>query len=864
MHVRPVSAERRIATFLTLMTLLVIGSFSTTHAQLPGTLSYQGQILADDGRPVADGLHRIDVAFYDDEFASEPLWRESHLVEFSGGLFSIYLGSINPLNLPFDRRYWLGVSFDGRGEMAERTPLSSSPYAVRSQVAGELDGGAVRSINGQQGALRIVGTGSAVVTEQNGTITIGTTLPKSLMGDGKVDLTPVDAQIATDGYTLININDLSGSDSDLIDLQVDSSDVFLLESNGDLTTTGMVTGVGASFSHERVQNVADPSAAQDAATKNYVDSRDGVQTSDLQAYADQAEADAKAYSDAQDATQTAYLEGYADQAEADARAYSDAQDAAQNITGEPLLTFEVGTAKLTNNRMLAAGTGVSLTDAGSDNGTMTVAIGQDVAATASPTFDGLALNNVSPSSTSTEVLVSNGGAIESRSANSLASEFDDDFWMTEGNAGTNPGTNYVGTSDAQALHLYVNGGIDNSLVLNTNGSVQRGTDGDPRGAFATDLQISRTGSAQVASGAYGTVGGGQNNTADAGATTVGGGVGNEASHTWATVGGGSINRATGWGTAVGGGRANHADGHGSSIAGGVYNNALGLYSAIPGGRDLTLSGSGSFGFLSGVDQSANNTNPGTRPMSVSANDVALFGNTDMWLANNDGASSQLRFYESNSTTGHFPNGTNYTSFEAGAQSVDISYTLPTSAPTADGHVLTSTTTGTMSWSNSLSLSSLTTTDATVTNLTADVVEGDVADFSNSSSTTPTLTLDNSGSGGIAIDIAKGGVQLGYLEYTALNENKADNAGGYPRISSSVALAVVTATDGNDGPYSVRVPASGVNGQILYVINASGSKIKLRDTKEGAIDVNDDRGVSVIYYGNGWRVIALQSGGGGDF
>ena len=65
---------------------------------------------------------------------------------------------------------------------------------------------------------------------------------------------------------------------------------------------------------------------------------------------------------------------------------------------------------------------------------------------------------------------------------------------------------------------------------------------------------------------------------------------------------------------------------------------------------------GSFGFLGG--------NSGLNDMEISAPNIALFGNTDLWLANNDNAPSELRFYEANTTTGLFPGGTNYTALQS--------------------------------------------------------------------------------------------------------------------------------------------------------------------------------------------------------
>lgn len=351
-------------------------------------------------------------------------------------------------------------------------------------------------------------------------------------------------------------------------------------------------------------------------------------------------------------------------------------------------------------------------------------------------------------------------------------------WFLNGNSGTTAGTHYLGTSDAVALHLYVNGGTDNAMVLNTNGSVQRSTTGDPRGNNAVDMQLTRTNAAQVASGlnatigggrqstasgdqstvgggiqhlasgAYSTIAGGNRDTASGIESTVGGGIGNVASHSRATIGGGGGNRASGELTVIGGGRQNLASGYGSTIGGGEgdtasafyatisggfqnnasggrsaigggeFNAAGGTNSAIPGGRGMTLTAAAnrSFGFLGG--------NTGSNDMIISDPNIAVFGNTDLWLANNDNGASQIRFYEAYNTAGAFPNTAHYTAFAAGTQASNITYTLPTAAPAADGAFLSSTTGGVMSWTTNLSGSSLLLNGATtVTNSRIVINEG---------------------------------------------------------------------------------------------------------------------------------------------
>ena len=269
-------------------------------------------------------------------------------------------------------------------------------------------------------------------------------------------------------------------------------------------------------------------------------------------------------------------------------------------------------------------------------------------------------------------------------------------WALSGNAGTTPGTDYLGTSDAQALHIYANGGTDNSLILNTNGSIQRDVGGNARGEDAVDMQITRTSPSQVASGRWATIVGGYQNTAS-GIYAVAMGRLSTASGS-ASVAMGQAARATGGGSLAVGTGSEAAGGSATAIGDNTkalshysyalgrnaktnaqYAMAIGASTEASGvgttamGIGLNLQGQGSFGFL------GNNTTFSS-PMRVTASNVAVLGNTDLWLANNDNSASQLRFYEANSSTGNFPAGTNYTSFKAGAQTTNISYTLPTSIP----------------------------------------------------------------------------------------------------------------------------------------------------------------------------------------
>ena len=97
-------------------------------------------------------------------------------------------------------------------------------------------------------------------------------------------------------------------------------------------------------------------------------------------------------------------------------------------------------------------------------------------------------------------------------------------------------------------------------------------------------------------------------------------------------------------------------------------------------------------------------------MTISAPDVAVFGNTDLWLANNDGTASELRFFEDFNAAGAFPGTANYTAFKAQTQTDNITYTLPSAitGTIGDERFLRSTTTtantaATLDWVNAATI-----------------------------------------------------------------------------------------------------------------------------------------------------------------
>src|SRR5262249_32974640 len=131
-------------------------------------------------------------------------------------------------------------------------------------------------------------------------------------------------------------------------------------------------------------------------------------------------------------------------------------------------------------------------------------------------------------------------------------------WHSAGNAGTTPGTSFLGTTDNQPLDVRVNN--QRALRLEPTGaspSLIGGFSGNSLGSGVVGATIAGgglSGAANVVTANFGAVGGGQGNAAGGTLATVGGGQGNAAGGSQATVGGGQGNAASGEDATVGGGQ----------------------------------------------------------------------------------------------------------------------------------------------------------------------------------------------------------------------------------------------------------------------------------------------------------------------
>lgn len=119
---------------------LTLGIFPAFAAP-PATITYQGYLTNNSGTAISGNVAMI-ISLYDaaGNATNTPLWSESQpTVQVANGVYTVQLGSITPLNLPFDTTYYLGVAVGGESEMTPRLTLTSAPTVFRAMSADKLN-----------------------------------------------------------------------------------------------------------------------------------------------------------------------------------------------------------------------------------------------------------------------------------------------------------------------------------------------------------------------------------------------------------------------------------------------------------------------------------------------------------------------------------------------------------------------------------------------------------------------------------------------------------------------------------------------------------------------------------------------------
>ncbi|MBS1537304.1 MAG: hypothetical protein JST20_06105 [Bacteroidetes bacterium] len=118
--------------FLSALALFFVG-ISVSFGQIPRLMTYQGVITNPDRTPIPDGTYSLGFSIFTQETGGTAIWSENQNIPVERSLFNVILGVNSPLNIPFDKQYWLSIKFISTGvELTPRIRLTASPYSFQS------------------------------------------------------------------------------------------------------------------------------------------------------------------------------------------------------------------------------------------------------------------------------------------------------------------------------------------------------------------------------------------------------------------------------------------------------------------------------------------------------------------------------------------------------------------------------------------------------------------------------------------------------------------------------------------------------------------------------------------------------------
>lgn len=138
-------------------------------------LSIQGTIQKSFGGAVDDGEYSLTFNLYEQLTGGSPVWTETNdKIEVISGVYSAELGTITPLNIGFNKTYFLGVQVDGGSELIPRTKLTSAPYALSLIGVNNIFPSSGWVGIGTDNPSNTAGSGIQIKDENNGLLDIGT------------------------------------------------------------------------------------------------------------------------------------------------------------------------------------------------------------------------------------------------------------------------------------------------------------------------------------------------------------------------------------------------------------------------------------------------------------------------------------------------------------------------------------------------------------------------------------------------------------------------------------------------------------------------------------------------------------------
>ncbi|MCK4980976.1 MAG: hypothetical protein KAS62_11310 [Candidatus Delongbacteria bacterium] len=99
------------------------------------TMSYQGLFKDSNDDLIKNGIYKITFKIYNSVDGIDAIWKEIQEVKITDGIINCFIGTIEKLNLPFDRQYWLSVGIND--DELPRMIMAGTPYSLHARRIAE-------------------------------------------------------------------------------------------------------------------------------------------------------------------------------------------------------------------------------------------------------------------------------------------------------------------------------------------------------------------------------------------------------------------------------------------------------------------------------------------------------------------------------------------------------------------------------------------------------------------------------------------------------------------------------------------------------------------------------------------------------
>lgn len=229
----------RALTIITVLLCSVITAGAQSINNPPLLLSFQGLLVRADGTIYPDGQYVLNARLHNSEEGGTAVWVDDISTTVVKGIFNLIMGEqVSLSNVDFTQQLWLEIALNEnlQDPFKPRTKLTTAPYAAVARTAvyaGALLPGAtgtVRSLNGVEGDINIIGTGGLTVSVNSQDATKEITIDASgVLGNltliTKDNVVMVDKDVNADNTWSFYVRD-SSVDSVLLKPTGVTSDVY--------------------------------------------------------------------------------------------------------------------------------------------------------------------------------------------------------------------------------------------------------------------------------------------------------------------------------------------------------------------------------------------------------------------------------------------------------------------------------------------------------------------------------------------------------------------------------------------------------------------------------------------------------------